>query len=664
MDLLPKVNSMASSLRSLKVQAGAAAAVMFTAGVITAGALSYAAMSRTLDQGHRDVLKAAANDGLAALGAVDDRMKVYADVLGRHPDIVSAVQKHDAKELEAVTVREFRAIHGADPALATLEVTDNKGIVIQRGHNPAKRGDDKAAQPQIQTALSGKPASGLTVSPTTGEAAEDSVRPIVSGDSVIGTLKVGSYFNDDSAEELKRRTGLEVVFASHGKVTASTFGKDISIVLPPQATQAASNGSPTTVDFSVGDAPSQARVVYLPSDVGGGMTVAFVSSLKEVEAEKLAFAWSLTLKALLALLVVLPLSFFCAHLATRQLLRLADAMRELATGRLDVVLPGIDRRDEIGDIAKAVENFKVVAVERAKAEQDEKRLAEEQARAERKLTMQRLADEFETTLSGIIQAVSSNSTMLESAARTLTTTAENTQRLSTTVAASSEEASTNVQSVAVSAAELTSSVQKIAVQVDESRRIAGEAVVRAEKADARIADLTQAAARIGDVVRLISSVAAQTNLLALNATIEAARAGEAGRGFAVVAQEVKALAAQTAKATDEIGSQIAGMQAATTDSVGAIKDFSATIGQISTIAADISKAVQSQGEMIQEIAHNVGEAAKGTADVASNITNVNVGAVETGSASTQVLQAARSLSTESNHLKSAVESFLSTVRAA
>ena len=252
--------------------------------------------------------------------------------------------------------------------------------------------------------------------------------------------------------------------------------------------------------------------------------MAFVSSLKEAEAAKLSFAWSLAIKALLALVIVLPLAFFGAHLATRQLLRLANAMRELATGRLDIILPGIERQDEIGDIAKAVENFKVVAVKKAKAEQEEKRLADEQARADRKLTMQRLANEFETTLGAIIQAVSSNARMLESAANTLTKTANNTQQLSATVAAASEEASTNVQSVAASAAELTTSVQNIALQVGELHKVASEAVVRAERADARIADLTHAAARIGDVVKLISSVAEQTNLLALNATIEAARA--------------------------------------------------------------------------------------------------------------------------------------------
>ena len=211
---------------------------------------------------------------------------------------------------------------------------------------------------------------------------------------------------------------------------------------------------------------------------------------------------------------------------------------------------------------------------------------------------------------------------------------------------------------------MTASVNEISRQVQESSRIAGDAVNQAQKTDARINELSQAAGRIGDVVKLITAIAEQTNLLALNATIEAARAGEAGRGFAVVASEVKQLASQTAKATEEISAQIAGMQTATQDSVAAIKTIGGTIGRISEIASTIAAAVEEQGAATQEIARNVGEAAKGTAMVASNITDVNRGAGETGSASSQVLSSAQSLSSESNHLKLEVDKFLSTVRAA
>jgi methyl-accepting chemotaxis protein len=655
---------MARALRSLKIQAGIAVAVAFCAGVAAVGVLSYDAMSGTLDQAHRDALNAAAKDGLSTLAAVGNRMKVYSDVLSRHPEMVAAVAKRDAGQLETVTVREFKAMHALDPSLASLEVTDSKGIILQRGHNPAKRGDDKSAQPQVRSALSGKPASGLTVSPTSGEAAEDSVMPIRQGDSVIGTIKLGSYFHVATATELKQRTGLEIVFVTKGKVAASTFGKDVPVVLPPQAVQSSIAGTPAIAELTVADTPYTAEIVSLPSDVGEGMTIAFVSRRTEVEAAKQAFAWSLTLKALLALVVILPIAFFLAHLATRQLLKLAGAMRELAAGKFDVVLPGIARNDEIGDIARAVENFKTVAVEKAAAEQQERREADERRQAEQRQNTKKLADEFETAIGSIVGAVSTNASLLESAAGTLTATAEKTQQLSTAVASSSEEASANVRSVADSTDKLISSVGMVAEQVHRSSKIANEAVAQVQKADARITDLTAAATRIGDVVQLISSVAEQTNLLALNATIEAARAGEAGRGFAVVAQEVKALAAQTAKATEEIGAQVAGMQASTSETVDAIREINTTIGSVSEIASSIASAVEAQAVMTREIATNVGQAATGTAEVAANIADVSQGSVQTGSASTQVLQSARALSTESAQLKTAVEKFLVTVRAA
>jgi methyl-accepting chemotaxis protein len=232
------------------------------------------------------------------------------------------------------------------------------------------------------------------------------------------------------------------------------------------------------------------------------------------------------------------------------------------------------------------------------------------------------------------------------------------------VAAASEQASANVGAVASAAEEMSASVTEISRQVHDSSRIAGEAVKQAERTDIRINELLKAAGRIGDVVKLITAIAEQTNLLALNATIEAARAGESGRGFAVVASEVKALAAQTAKATEEIGTQITGMQAATQDSVGAIKEISTTITHIADIATTIAATVEEQGAATAEIARNVSEAAKGTAEVAEKITQVNRGASATGSASAQVLASARSLSNESGNLKTEVEKFLRTVRAA
>jgi hypothetical protein len=199
---------------------------MFAFGVLTAGAIAYGDMSETLDRTHNESLTAASNDGLSVLAGVRARMKTYAEMLSRHHGILEATQSGNGRELEEVAVAEFKAIHANDPSLATLEMTDSKGIIIQRGHNPSKRGDDKHNHPQVKSALEGKPTGGLTVSPTTGEAAEDYVMALVSGGSIIGTIKAGSYFNSATAAEIKQRTGLEIAFFSRGAIAASTFGKE------------------------------------------------------------------------------------------------------------------------------------------------------------------------------------------------------------------------------------------------------------------------------------------------------------------------------------------------------------------------------------------------------------------------------------------------------
>ena len=349
---------------------------------------------------------------------------------------------------------------------------------------------------------------------------------------------------------------------------------------------------------------------------------------------------------------------------SRPMIEMCSAMRELANGNFDVVLPGLGRKDELGEMAGAVEEFKLQAI--AKAERDaathdaQNRAAGEARRTE----LIRFADEFETAVGSIVSNVSASAGDLEQAAGMLTRTAESTESLSSHAAGASEQAATNIQSVASSTEELSTSVAEIGKQVRESSRIAEAAVVQAQETDGRIGKLSRAAQEIGDVVRLITAIAEQTNLLALNATIEAARAGDAGRGFAVVASEVKSLASQTAKATDEISNHISGMQEATEESVAAIKQIGATIAQISGIASSIASAVEQQGAATQEIARSVQTVATGTQEAASNIVKVNRGATETGSASEQVLSSAKTLSSESARLRAELDRFMANIRAA
>ncbi|MCA1424775.1 MULTISPECIES: methyl-accepting chemotaxis protein [Bradyrhizobium] len=339
--------------------------------------------------------------------------------------------------------------------------------------------------------------------------------------------------------------------------------------------------------------------------------------------------------------------------------QLNDTLVNLVQDKLDNRIV-IERDDEIGEALRNLQTVQTIV----RFSRDEVQAVQRRAEAQRKADMTKLADGFEAAIGEIVETVSAAATELEASASTLSSTAGRAQELATVVASGSEAASSNVHSVASAAEEMSSSVREIGRQVQDSSRIASEAVSQAHATTERVSELSRAAARIGDVVELINAIAGQTNLLALNATIEAARAGEAGRGFAVVASEVKALAEQTAKATGEIGQQVGGIQAATQDSVSAIGEISGTIARLSEIASAIATAVQQQGAATQEIARNVQQAALGTQQVSSNVGDVQRGASETGSASTQVLSAAQMLSRDSNRLKLEVGKFLNSVRAA
>jgi methyl-accepting chemotaxis protein len=343
--------------------------------------------------------------------------------------------------------------------------------------------------------------------------------------------------------------------------------------------------------------------------------------------------------------------------------RMCAAMRALAGGDRTVEIPGVGRKDEIGQMADTVAVFRDSMVEAERLREDNERHKAE-AETERKSGMIRLADTFEAGIKGVVNSVASQATEMQSAAQAMTHTAEQATQQATAVAASVEQASANVQTVATASEELSASVLEIGRQVEQSSKIASQAVTEADRTNTTVEGLNRTAQRIGEVVQLIETIAGQTNLLALNATIEAARAGDAGKGFAVVASEVKSLAAQTAKATEEIRAQISEIQGATGQTVEAIRTIGTIIRQMSEIATTIASAVEEQGAATREIASNVHQAAQGTGDIATNIEGVSRAAGDTGAAASQVLSSAGELARQSETLRRDVDEFLATVRAA
>ena len=365
----------------------------------------------------------------------------------------------------------------------------------------------------------------------------------------------------------------------------------------------------------------------------------------------------------MAILAGAGLAWLIGNGIANPITRMTEVMKKLAGGDTSMDIPGTERADEIGDMAGAVQVFKDNAIEKGRME-EERGEAERKAEQEKRQGQLKMADDLEASVKEIVESVSSSATEMESTAQSMSANAEQSTRQSKTVAEAAEEASVNVQTVATAAEELASSIDEVGRQVAQSTKIASNAVEEAEKTNTRVQELAKAAQKIGEVVELINDIASQTNLLALNATIEAARAGDAGKGFAVVASEVKSLAAQTAKATEQIGSQIAAIQGATDESVAAIGGIADVIRELDEIATAIASAVEEQGAATQEIARNVDEAAKGTGEVSSNMEGISKAAVETGAASNQVLTSTQDLMHQATRMSDEIEKFLADIRAA